>query len=366
MKITVTRENLNKALSMVGRIVGNRASLPVLGNVLLQTESGRLKISTTDLEIGLTTRIGAKVDKEGEITVPCRTLSEFVASISGDNVEIKVDKLVMTVTSATAKATLRGIDAEEFPVIPTVEASSALTVHGPTLLQAVKQVVIAAATDETRPVLAGMLLKWSGKEMRCVATDSYRLAEKTITMDKDAKEGSAIVPARSINELARVMGTTNSESVAISLQENQILFTFDDSELVSRLIDGKYPDYQKIIPKDKTTTAIFEADEFKSVLKTASIFARESANTVKMHFGDKKISIIALAEQLGDANADMQAEITGEESDSSFNVRFLTDVANAINDDKIEFTLSGKFQASLLQGVSTPDFKYVIMPLRTE
>lgn len=367
MKVTCTRENLHKALSMVGRIVGNRASLPVLGNVLLTTEKGRLKISTTDLEIGLTTRIGAKVDTEGSITVPSRTLSEFVASVGGDNLTLTVDKLVMTVKADNAKATLRGIDAEEFPVIPTIESDPTLVVHGQTLLQAIKQVVIAAATDETRPVLAGMLIKWDGKEMRCVATDSYRLAEKVIGLEKEVKEkGEVIVPARSINELARVVGVIGSETIAVSLQENQILFTFDDSELVSRLIEGKYPDYAKIIPQTKATTATFEAEDFKSVVRTASIFARESANTVKLKFAEGKITVAALAEQLGDASADMVAEITGEDAESSFNVRFLSDAATAISDDKIEFALSGKFQASLIQGVKSPDFKYVIMPLRTE
>lgn len=367
MKVTVTQANLHKALTMVGRIVGNRTSLPVLANVLLQTESGRLKISATDLEVGLTTRIGAKVDKEGSITVPSRTLVEFVGSVSDENLTLSTEGAVLTIAGARTKATLRGIDAEEFPVIPTVDNKSSLIVHAQSFLQALKQVAVAVAPDDTRPVLAGVYVKWSGQKLVCAATDSYRLAEKTLSLEKEAEEKDAIVPSRSINELIRVMGVVGADQVNIAVQDNQILFLFDDTEFVSRLIDGKYPDYQKIVPQKKTTTAIVEAEEFKSTLRTAAIFAREAANTVKFHFGpSNEIVVNALAEQLGDTLVKMPAEIDGEEADSSFNVRFLTDAAGAINDSKIEFSLSGKFQASLLKGVGAPDYLYIIMPLRTE
>ncbi len=368
MKVTVTQENLNKALSIVSRVVGSRTSLPVLGNVLLQTEAGRLRLSATDLEIGLTTWLGAKVDEEGAITVPSRAFAELVSSTTDSTLTLQTAEAVLKVSSEHVKVNLRGIDAEEFPVIPSIDHSSSSEVSGPALLQALKQVIIAAAPDDARPTLAGVYFKWQGTELRCVATDSYRLAEKKITLDQAVAETKeAIVPARSINELARVLSSLNPDRLAISLRDNQALFSFPDVELVSRLIDGKYPDYEKIIPAQKATSATIEAEDLRNTLRSAGIFARESANTAKLHFGPgNEITISAIASQLGDTTLSAQAEIEGEEAEANFNVKYLADGAGVISDQKIEFLLSGKLQPGLLQGVGSPDFRYVIMPLKTE
>ncbi len=364
MHITITQENLHKALQLVGRIVGTRANLPVLANVLLQSENGRLKLAATDLEIGLITRIGAKVDKEGAITVPCRAFAEFIATIVDDKVTLESDGAVLKVSSAHAKASFRGIDAEEFPVIPTVDAS-AIDLPAMAFIAGVKQVVVAVAPDDTRPVLSGVLIRVRANEMRLVATDSYRLAEKTIKLDVKADDQEAIIPAKSINELARITASLSAESMTCAIKDSQILFSLDDTVLVSRIIDGKYPDYEKIIPQSLSTKAIIDNDQFKNTVRAATIFARESANTVKVQFGPEAIiTMSATAESLGSTSVTVDCEISGPEAASAFNIRYLSDAASVIGDEKIEFGLSGELAPGLIKGTVSKDFLYVIMPLK--
>lgn len=365
MKITITQENLHQALQLVGRIVGNRTNLPVLANVLLQSENGRLKIAATDLEIGLITRIGAKVDEEGAITVPSRSFAEFISTISDDTVILETDKLVLKVTSAHAEASFRGLDAAEFPVIPAVDAAS-LSIPAAAFVHGLKQVVVAVASDDIRPVLSGVLMRFHGKQMVCVATDSYRLAEKTITLDQACPDAEAIVPAKSINELARIIGTLSPSALDCAIKDNQILFSFDDTVFVSRVIDGKYPDYQKIIPVELKTTATLDSNQFKNIVRASTIFARESANTVKVHFGPKPtLTLSAVAETLGEAEVTLDCEIEGPEATCAFNIRYIADAVSVIGDEKITFGLSGELAPGLMRGLESTDFKYVIMPLKT-
>ena len=368
MKVVVTQENLNKGLSAVSRVVGSRVSLPILSNILLQTEGGRLKISATDLEIGLTTQIGAKVESEGSITAPSRSFSEFIASNTDETLTLTVDKLVMKVKTDHTEANFRGIDAEEFPVIPTGNGEPSISVSGPVFLQAIKQTIVAAATDDTRPVLAGLYLNWKEKTLRMAATDSYRLTEKRLELDQEAKEAKeVIVPTRCINELARVLAAINPDTINLTVKDNQILFSFADTEIVSRLIDGKYPDYLKIIPEKMITTAKLDTEDFKNTLRTVSIFAREAANVTTVHFGpENNIKISAIASSLGDSNTTISAEIDGEEVEAKFNIKYLLDGVAVTSEDKLEFSLSGQYQPGLIKGIGSKDFRYIIMPLKTD
>ncbi len=367
MRITCTQENLHRALQIVGRVVGNRVALPVLGNVLLQTEEGRLKVSATDLEIGLTTWIGAKVDEEGAITVPAKAFAEFIASVSDPTFSLKVEEGVLAVQSDHAKARFLGIDAEEFPIIPTVASKPTLSVITPAFLQAMKQAVIATAVDESRPVLAGVLLRWEGKEMKCVATDSYRLAEKKIKLESAVPEkADIIVPQRSVNELIRVLSGSEADAVSVSVHENQILFSFNDVEFVSRLIDGKYPDYEKIIPKEIITSITVDSETLRGVLRSVSIFARESANMVKFKFqAPKTVAIMATSSTLGNSSFDLDTPVEGSDLEVSFNVKFLQDALTAITDTTVKFSLAGQFQAASIVGEETTDYRYIIMPLKS-
>ncbi|MFA6082469.1 MAG: DNA polymerase III subunit beta [Patescibacteria group bacterium] len=368
MKVVVTQENLHKAMNAISRVVSNRVSLPILGNVLLQTDNGRLKLSATDLEIGLTTQIGAKVESDGAITVPCRAFNEFVGSVFDSTITLETSELILKLSSERNKANLRGVDAEEYPVIPSVDKKSDLSVTAAEFLSALKQVTIAAATDDTRPVLAGILLNWSEDQLILAATDSYRLAEKRLKLaEKVAEEKAVIVPIRCVNELIRVLSGYTQEKVSITIKDNQILFAFGDVEIVSRLIDGKYPDYVKIIPDKKTTTITVSAELFRQTLRSASIFAKESANTAKLVFNTAgTLAIKSTASNLGDTETTAAVEVDGEDVEANFNIKYLLDAVSVITDEKVEFGLSGKFSAALLVGVGSPDFRYVIMPLKTE
>ncbi len=367
MKVTCTQENLHKALQLVGRIVASRPNLPVLANVLLQTENGRLKLSATDLEIGLTTRIGAKVETEGAITVPSKAFTELVGSVADATLTLIAEQSVLKIFGDHTKATLRGIDAEEFPVIPTVASGETITVSAPAMSHGLKQVIVAVAPDDTRPVLSGVLLRWTDQELLCVATDSYRLAEKKIRLDNaPAAASDVIVPARSANELIRLLSSTNLDHLTLAIHDNQILFVLGDTEFVSRTIEGKYPDYARIIPQTAVTTATLEKEAFQAILRTALIFAREANNTARIELkpGDH-LTISALAESLGDASTNTEATITGDELRASFNVRYLSDGVSALAADQVTFALSGTLQAALLHSAEEPDYRYVIMPLKT-
>jgi DNA polymerase-3 subunit beta len=200
------------------------------------------------------------------------------------------------------------------------------------------------------------------------ATDSYRLAEKRIELDSEAAEAKeVIIPSRCINELARVVAAVSPDVVKLTIKDNQALFAFADTEIVSRLIDGKYPDYQKIIPEKMVTTAGLDTEEFKSTLRTVSIFAREASNVATLHFGpENSIKLLAVASSLGDSNTSVAAEIDGQETEAKFNVKYLLDGVSVIGDEKLEFGLSGQYQPGMLKGIKSKDFRYIIMPLKTD
>ncbi len=369
MKLSVTQENLNKALNAVGRMVSNRSSLPVLSNVLLATDSGRLKLCATNLEVGINYWIGAKISEEGSITVPARLFSEFIGSLSSGNVELATDSQILKVQAPHVESSINGIAAEEFPLIPQIKAEPALQLPTNLFKDALAQVVVAASTDEARPVLTGVYIYNEGTKLVLVSTDSYRLAEKHLPLKKKpAADFKVIVPARTIQELVRLLGDDEG-TVSIFASDNQVMFEVDGVELTSRLIEGQFPDYRQIIPKEAETTIEASTDEVARVTKLASLFARENAGSIRLDVkGTGRLDVVANPSQVGENTSSVDCKVEGDDGEISLNARYLSDALGVVKSDSLTITLSGKLNPCVIRpggDKAKPDYLHIIMPLRT-
>ncbi|MCK4315323.1 MAG: DNA polymerase III subunit beta, partial [Anaerolineae bacterium] len=284
MKVSCLQENLSKGLSIVGRAVSPRSTLPVLGNVLLSTidTTGRLKLSATNLEIGINCWIGAKVEDEGAITVPARTLADLVGALPPGQVdmELVVSTQTLNLHAGRSVANIKGIDAQEFPIVPVPEGEEGIPIESNILRAAIEQVALAAATDESRPILTGVLAKFEGTQLTLAAADGFRLAVRTVSLPQSVSDPfNIIIPSRALVELGRISGEQKEPIViTVTPTRNQVLFQLTDIVLVSQLIDGNFPDYQQIIPRDTTTHTVVDTAAFTRACKTALIFARDAAH----------------------------------------------------------------------------------------
>lgn len=367
MKASLTQENLNKALSVGSRIVDNRPSLPVLANVLIKTDNNRLKLSSTNLEIGINHWIGAKIEKEGALTVPARLLNEYVASLPPGNMEIEADKQSLKLTADHYQSTINGIEADEFPSIPTISKATSLSLPAGEFKKALEQVIMAASADDSRPVLNGVYLYQDASSLVVVATDSYRLAEKKLDLGKAAKKPIVlIIPTRTMSELARLI-EDDSQEIKVTAEENQVLFSFGDTELVSRLVDGQFPDYRQLIPKTGGTTLTIRTAEFINLTKVASLFARENAGSITLKVDSKagKLSIRSIASQVGENVSEAAVKVSGEDAEVTLNSRYLLDGLTAIDTQEVTFSISGKINPCVLRPVGKKDYLHIVMPLRS-
>lgn len=367
MKLSCTQENLAKGLGIVGRSVGTRTALPVLNNILIQTEKGRLKLSATDLEIGIHTWIGAKVDAEGAITVPARLLVDFVNTNTDKNINLQLKETTLHLESEHYKANIKGIEAAEFPLIPEVKKAQEIEIPAADFALAISRTIIAAALDESRPVLAGVYIYSSSDgQLKIVATDSYRLAEQTIKLTKKISDQIAfIIPQRTMSELARIIDE-NTQNIKIFPGENQVEFQIDETVLVSRLIEGAFPDYGQIIPKEFKTKVKLATSEFANAIKMASLFAKESANNIKLKITDAKIEILAVSPHVGDNVSEVSGKVSGNNLEIAFNAKFILDVLPALNAEETVLEFSTNISPGLIKSEKDENYLYVIMPLRVD
>ncbi|MDB5183194.1 MAG: dnaN [Candidatus Saccharibacteria bacterium] len=363
MKLQVTQENLSKALSTVARVANTRNTLPILGNVLLKTVDNRLSVSATNLDIAITHYIGSKVSEEGAITVPARLMQDFVSSLPSGVIDLELDENKLHIATDQYKSTINGVSAEDFPVMPAITGGTSWQISTSVFKKGLQQTVLAASTDEARPVLTGVFLHSFDGDLHMVATDSYRLAEKTL--QKSKSDTSLLVPGSALQDMLRILGDTE-EQVMITHDEQQVLFQVGEVELVSRLIEGAYPDYRKLIPKSFEVTATLSKADFTNITKVSSLFARESAGsvTIKIDEAAKQVSIRSVASQLGENTASATAEVTGS-GEVTLNSRYLLDALHVFNGDKITFSFNGKLDPCLLTEPSAKGYKHIIMPLRS-
>jgi DNA polymerase-3 subunit beta len=363
MKLQVTQENLNRALSSVSRVASSRGTLSILANVLLKTSNNRLSISATNLDIAITQYIGAKISEEGSITVPARLMQDFVSSLPEGIINIELDDSKLHVSTEQYNSVVNGIVADDFPTMPALTGGQEWKVDASKLKKALQQVVFAASSDETRPVLTGVLIKASDGDLAIAATDSYRLAEKEL--GKQSKEINLLIPASAMQDLLRVIGDYSGD-IVVRHDDQQVLFTVGDIELVSRQLDGKYPDYKKLIPSKFEISAEMKKADLVNVTKVSSLFARESAGSVTIAIDEDKqeLSIRSIASQLGENTATAKAKIKGS-GNITLNSKFMLDALGAIDGDEVNFSLNGKLDPTLLTDIKAPEYKHIVMPLKS-
>lgn len=372
MKVAVLQENLAKGLSIVGRAVSTRSTLPVLGNVLLATDGGRLKLSATNLEIVITCWINASVSQEGALTVPARILNDLVNNLPQETVELESsdDTQTLHLECGRTEANMRGIDAQEFPLVPDPDLLQSLRISAGAFKQMIQQVVFAAATVDTRPTLTGVSLEFNGSGIKLAATDAFRLSVRTADLESSTEPKSIIVPSRSLAEVARVIGNED-EVLHITLPEgrNQIIFKLDNIVIVSQLIDGNFPDFTPIIPKRYTTRAIMGTAQFLKACRTAAIFARESSHTARVKISprtelvDGFTAISATSAETGDNVAQVDADVSGDEVEVAFNVKYMTDVLAVIDTPQVALETTSAMEPGVIRPVGGDDFFHIIMPM---
>lgn len=363
MKVTVTQENLNRALAAVSRVASSKTSLPILSNILLRTEKNRLLVAATNLEVATVYYVGAKVEKEGTLTVPARLVSEFVNNLPKDNVVLKVDGSKLDISSGKYKSTINGVVSDEFPTLPTITPAHTIVLSSNLLKQAINQTVITASHDDTRPVLTGVLCHSDKGSLYFAATDGYRLAERRLT--KTDETIKALIPASTLQEVSRVV-PEDIEEVTLLFDDAQVRFLAGDVEITSRLIDGNFPDYAQLIPKSTEITATVQVSELVRITKIASLFARESGGSVTLHTSttDKVISIHSVASQLGENTSEAEAEVDGEGS-VTLNSRYLLEALGCVESPTITFGFSGKLAPCVVRPVGDDSYQHIVMPLKS-
>ena len=390
MKVSCLQENLAKGLSIVGRAVASRSTLPVLSNVMLATDNGRLKLSATNLEIGINCWVGAKVEEEGATTVPARLLTDFVNSLPPERIDMELSVRTQTLNARCARfeANIKGIDAQEFPIIPTAddgerasqkeagqapqkEAGQVIRLEPEALRQMIDQVVLAAATDESRPILTGVLAHFEGNRLTMAAADGFRLSVRVVPLSQPADEiVDVIIPARALAELARISADQEDQvEVVITPARNQVLFHLRDVDLVSQLIEGRFPDYRQIIPSSSTTRTVLDTSGFLKAARVSHLFARDSANIVRLEIvpGDElmpgHLTLAAISAELGDNVGQLDAMVEGAAIEIAFNAKFLIDVLSVIDTAQVALETTASSSPGVLRPVGDDDFLHVIMPM---
>jgi DNA polymerase-3 subunit beta len=373
MKLSCLQENLARGLGIVGRAVATRTTLPITGHVLIATEGGRLKLSATNLEIALTCWIGAQVEEEGAITIPARLLTDFVNSLPTEKIDMTLParSRQLRLVCARNEATIGGMDADDFPPIPRVEGGAGLEIDPKSLHQAMTQVVFAAATDDSRPVLTGVHTLMEDSKLTFAAADGFRLSVYDLALPKAVSEKTeVIVPARALNEVNRLL-SDEEEPVQMTLNANktQVLFRLKNVELVSQLIQGTFPNYSQLIPQGHTSKAVVGVADFLRETRIASIFARDGSGIVRIQFapGEEltpgKMTIAARAEEIGDNLGELDAVVEGEEAKIAFNGKYLQDVLQVLEGGQVALETTSSSSPGVLRPVGVENYVHVVMPM---
>ncbi len=374
MKVTVLQENLARGLSIVSRAVSPRSTLPVLSNILIATDEGRLRLSATNLELGITCWIAARIDENGSTTVPARTFADLVNALPGEQVQLSLDVKTQNlhVRGGASNNDIKCIDAQEFPPLPTPEMEGAVPLNVVDFKEMIQQVAFAASTDEARPVLMGVLMNVEKDNVTMVAADGFRLSVRKAQLSSPAPHPlNVIIPARALNELARVAGD-GEEPIYMVVPKNrgQVLFRVKDVEVVSQLIDGTFPDYQQIIPRNYKSRTLVSTASLLKACKQAEIFAREGSNVarfdIKQSSGDmqpSEVEISATSEETGKNETIVEATVDGSGVLIAFNVKFLREVLEVIKTPNVALETSAANAPGVIKPVGDDKFLHVIMPM---
>jgi DNA polymerase-3 subunit beta len=367
MKFTVLQENFYKAVSVVTRNISTKTQLPILSNVLLQTEEGRLKLAATNLETTFVYWIGASIETEGAFTVPARILHELVSSFSADKVEIELVGNQLLLKCGESEATLSGIEAGEFPPLPTTEGASASELDTEVLSKSLPFVLVSASSDETRPILTGVKFMVKDTQLQLVATDGYRLSIKNLPLETPISQ-DFLVSARALSEIIKLIGESKEKKLKlyVSANKNQIIFELDAALIATRLIEGEYPLFERIIPKSCVTQVVFDKAELLKAVKFAAIYARESANILKMNITSTSVVVSANSAQIGSNKTTLSVKSEGEGGEIAFNSRFLLDLLTVFPEDDVLMETNGALSPGVFKSTKDDSLLHIIMPVRVQ
>ena len=373
MQLSCLQENLSRALSVVGRAVATRTTLPITQNVLLSTDQSRLKLAATNLEIAISTWTGAQVEEEGSITIPARLLTEFISSLPAEPVDITsiAQPKGLTLRCARFEAHINGTDAEDFPPIPSVESGVIGKVEPQVLRDAISRVVFAAATEDSRPVLTGIKVEISGEDFTFAAADGFRLAVyKGKLAEPIAEDLDFIIPARTLQEVNRLIGTQEAPvEFTVTPSKSQALFRLENVEIVSQLVQGTFPNYAQLIPQSYDTRSVVDLDEFSRATKTAAIFARDGSGILRIQTtggpdgSPGRMSISSRAEEVGDNEGEIDAKVEGEAAKIAFNSKYLSDVLEVLGRGEVVLETTTSSSPGVLKLLNDEKYIHVVMPM---
>ncbi len=364
MRLTCLQKDLFSALNITNKAVDANNTLPVLNNVLLKAEAKKLYFTTTNLEIAITYWIETEVKNEGEVTIPSKLFTNYISYLKDEKVNITAEEGDIVIKTEDSTSKIKGIPSAEFPPIPTVEKEGGITTKSKDLKEAIQQVVFAAALNTTRPVLAGVYFFVEKDQLKMVATDSYRLAEKTITVTKAAGDIKCIIPAKTIVELGYILDTLKEEEVDVVVSKNQVLFSVGAVQLTSRLIEGQFPNYEQIIPKSTKTKVHFDIEEIALILKRINIFAKENNNKIILKTTKEGATITTETTQYGEGEITLKTKTEGEDNEIALNSQFVLDILNNIGGKEVILEIGEKITPIIVKPKEKSDYTHIIMPLK--
>jgi len=365
MKIQVQTELLQKKLTLLNHAISSKSQLPILLNILLEAKDGVLVLSSTDLEIGITTQIKGEIEKEGSVTVPAKTFTELVNSFTKDTLTLEVVDHTLTVKTKNSSSSFQTLPVEEFPKLYQEKGEKITDIPSETIQNDFEIVLFSSSNDTTRPALSGVLVKAEKHGLLLVATDGYRLSLKHSKTETTDENLSLIVPSRVFKE-AMNMREAKQVSVFVSRDHNQIIFESGDTILIGRLIEAEFPPYEKIIPTDSSTVTTFEREELLKAVKMCSIFARESANIIKFSLQKGSIVVSSQTPSLGENTVTVDAKLTGEENEIAFNGRYLLDALTNISHEELTFEMTGPLNPGVFKIQGDSSYLHLIMPIRIQ
>jgi DNA polymerase-3 subunit beta len=365
MKIKLTQQNLQKALAIMSRVASTKTELPILSNVLVATTEGGVDFSATNLEVSVVHHAAAKINKEGKVAVPARLFYEFIAQLPRDEtVELTLEKNKLLISAGSYSSHIQGTNADDFPALPSVSSSNKIELTNEVLGETITKTILAASHDETRPILGGVYVHTFNKELYFTATDGYRLAETIVS--KTTIETASVVPAQALQEVLKMSQDSDEEKSTVLFGDGQLAVNTGHTQLVSRLVDGTYPEYRKLIPEKSDTTFEIAKKDFQTAAKLAGLFARESGGsiTISASEDDQKVTVASVASQVGDNSSSVDAKVSGE-GEVVLNVRYLNDALNCFDGQTINFRFGDSIAPCVLSSKDQPGYQHIVMPLKS-
>lgn len=367
MKITCTKDNLLYGVQVVQRAVSTKNPLPILSGILLKTENNKLKLSATDLELGIECKIPVNVIEEGSIILPAKYLSEIVRRLPDTKIDIETDEKnnLTQIKYEQSEFSIHGFSADDFPLLPSIDRKVKYAVKQDVFKNLIKQVVIASSTDENRPVFTGCLMEIEDNKICLIATNTHRLAFGEISINREETDFiSVIVPGKTLSEISRIANSDKQE-ITFSIAENQIVFEIEDIIFISRLIEGQFPNYKQVIPQTHKTEVLVKARDLLEATERASLLAKDGSNVVKLQIQENTLIVTSNSPEIGRVHEEINIEIDGEETQIAFNSKYLLDVLKVIDSEKIYLEFSGSLSPCVIKPFAGDKYIYLILPVRT-